>query len=144
MALARKGADHPFVQRPVSNAQSNYVGCSVPSLINLTRVDLASIRLVVVCASQGSLTRAAPLCNMSLMTASRRLRRLEAALGCTIFHRGRILLEPTKAGLVVIKSAQTVVQLVHDMVQNVLCIPSPCGHVHENTGRSGKQKIRPV
>ena len=136
MVLEQKGPHGLLVQRPVSMAEFAVVGCSVPTLVNLTRVDLASLRLVVVCASVGSLTRAAPICNMSLMTASRRLRMLEEALGCTIFHRRRTSLELINAGLVVFETAQMVVQLLSGMMDRVLCTPAPHGRLHENTGRS--------
>lgn len=136
MALEQKVCDPAFFQQPVSTVESDADGCDLLPLPNLTRINLASLRLAVLCASEGSLTRAAPLCNMSLMAASRRLRLLEETFGCAIFHRRRTSLELTDAGVVVIEAAQTIIQLVNDMSHRVLHIPASYGRMHENLGRS--------
>lgn len=69
--------------------------------LNLARVSLVSIRLVVSCVDLGSLSAAAGLCNMSISTASHRIRGLEDALGRTLFHRDFRGLRPTREGSLV-------------------------------------------
>lgn len=136
MACTQLDSNGSGARQPASMARANATAPREPSLVNPMRLDLASLRLAAVCAKEGSLTRAAPLCNMSLMAASRRLRMLEQALGCTIFRRRRTSLELTDAGRAVVETAQAVVQLVNDMVQRARCSPPPLGRLHENSGRS--------
>lgn len=57
--------------------------------INLQRFDLASIRLVVLCAESGSLSEAARRCHLSLSGASHRLKAFEDAVGEPVFQRHR-------------------------------------------------------
>lgn len=110
-------------------------GSGLP-LSNLARLDLVSLKLAVACANEGSLTRAAPLCNMSLMTASRRLRMLEDTLECTLFYRRCKSLELTKAGAYVVETSRQVLALIDVMKLRVLSAPSIAGHMHQNPGRS--------
>lgn len=65
--------------------------------MNLNRLDLASIRLVVLCARSGSLSEAARHCHLSLSGASHRLKSFEEAMGRPIFqrHRRGMRLTPT-------------------------------------------------
>lgn len=66
--------------------------------MNLNRLDLASIRLVVLCARSGSLSAAARDCHLSLSGASHRLKSFEEVMGHTIFLRHRRGLKLTPSG----------------------------------------------
>jgi len=82
---------------------------------NLARFDLVSIRLVVDCLQQGSLSAAARTSHLALAAASRRLRELEDAVGEPLFERhGRGLL-PTGAGRVFARHALEVLQAMEQM-----------------------------
>ena len=67
-------------------------------IMNLQRFDLASIRLVVLCAESGSLSEAARRCHLSLSGASHRLKAFEEAVGEPVFQRHRRGLHITKRG----------------------------------------------
>jgi DNA-binding transcriptional LysR family regulator len=69
---------------------------------NLARYDFVSIRLTVLCAQTGSLTTAARHCNLVLPAASRRLKELEAAMGCQLFERHSRGLTMTAAGVIAV------------------------------------------
>jgi DNA-binding transcriptional LysR family regulator len=82
---------------------------------NLARFDLVSVRLVVDCLQQGSLSAAARASHLALAAASRRLRELEGAIGEPLFERhGRGLL-PTSAGRVFARHALEVLASVESM-----------------------------
>ena len=82
---------------------------------NLARFDLVSIRLVVDCAQQGSLSAAAREANLALAAASRRIKELEDAIGEPLFERhGRGLL-PTAAGRVFARHALSLLQSLEQM-----------------------------
>ena len=66
--------------------------------MNLQRLDLASIRLVVLCAESGSLSEAARRCHLSLSGASHRLKAFEDAVGEPVFQRHRRGLRITVRG----------------------------------------------
>ena len=66
--------------------------------MNLHRLDLASIRLVVLCAESGSLTEAARRCHLSLSGARHRLKAFEEAVGEPVFQRHRRGLRVTPRG----------------------------------------------
>lgn len=66
--------------------------------MNLLRLDLASIRLVVLCAESGSLSEAARRCHLSLSGASHRLKAFEDAVGEPVFQRHRRGLRVTTRG----------------------------------------------
>lgn len=106
--------------------------------LNIARLDLQSLGLAVKCFETGSLTRAAPLCNMSLMCASRRLQRLEEHLGVPLFYRRKWGLEPTHAGLVVCRRSIEMLQLLERLVSDAVAAPEPSGIVYENCGRKKK------
>jgi DNA-binding transcriptional LysR family regulator len=85
------------------------------SAYNLARFDLVSIRLVVDCLQQGSLSAAARASHLALAAASRRLRELEDAVGEALFERhGRGLL-PTSAGRVFARHALEMLQSMEQM-----------------------------
>ena len=66
--------------------------------MNLQRLDLASVRLVVLCAESGSLSEAARRCHLSLSGASHRLKAFEDAVGAPVFQRHRRGLRVTPQG----------------------------------------------
>ncbi len=77
---------------------------------NLARYDFVSIRLTVLCAQTGSLTTAARHCNLVLPAASRRLKELEAAMGCQLFERHSRGLTMTAAGRVFLRRGLALLQ----------------------------------
>lgn len=66
--------------------------------VNLQRLDLASIRLVVLCAEWGSLSEAAKRSHLSVSGASHRLKSFEDAVGYPVFQRHRRGLRVTDRG----------------------------------------------
>lgn len=76
------------------------------SAINPGRIDLVSLRLVVLCVESGTLSSAARLANLSISGASHRLGLLEQALGRKLFVRHHRGLSPTRAGEVVASNAR--------------------------------------
>ena len=66
--------------------------------LNLQRLDLASVRLVILCAELGSLSAAAKRCHLSVSGASHRLKAFEEALGFDVFVRHRRGLRLTARG----------------------------------------------
>lgn len=106
--------------------------------LNIARLDLQSLRLAVKCFETGSLTSAAPLCNMSLMCASRRLQLLEEHLGVPLFYRRKGGLEPTHAGHLVSLRSIELLQFLEQLVTDAAAAPGPTGDVYENCGRKKK------
>lgn len=107
--------------------------------VNFARIEFTSLRLVVACASVGSITHAAPLCNMSTMCASRRLQILEESLGLALFYRRKSGLELTAAGFVVAEHSLRIFQLMEEMVLVAQEAPPPIGEVFENSGRPARK-----
>lgn len=106
--------------------------------VNPARLDLATLLLLMECAEQGSLTAAAARCNMSVMGASGRLRRLESALGRQLFFRYRRGLQATAAGHSAIPIAKLMVDAWRELVVEVAAAPPerPCRSA--NTGRAAR------
>lgn len=108
--------------------------------INLARLDLVSLRLVLECASRGSISAAARYCNLSVMGASQRLRRLEELFGKALFHRHRHGLELTEAGAAAVRGGRLMFAAVQQMLTEVenarLCLPSQS----INSGRRGRTR----
>ena len=77
---------------------------------NLARFDLVSIRLVVDCVQQGSLSAAAREAHLALAAASRRIRELEDAVGEPLFERHGRGVRPTAAGRVFARHALGLLQ----------------------------------
>jgi DNA-binding transcriptional LysR family regulator len=88
---------------------------SPPVVSNLARLDLLSIRLVLLCAQYGSLSDAAPHANLSLTGASHRLAALEGRLGIKLFDRGPRGLRPTASGSTFLNYARPLVDLAYDL-----------------------------
>jgi DNA-binding transcriptional LysR family regulator len=82
---------------------------------NLARLDLVSLRIVVLCAERGNLSGAALAANISLSGASRRLRSVEDALGLPLFVRHNRGLMPTTAGSVAIRHGRLLLEAVQEL-----------------------------
>lgn len=76
--------------------------------INIARLDLVSIRLVIVCAELGSLSAAAKRTHCSISAASQRLKALENSIGKALFLRDCRGLQPTDAGDVLVAHGKLV------------------------------------
>ncbi|HSV82804.1 MAG TPA: LysR family transcriptional regulator [Ramlibacter sp.] len=86
-----------------------------PRPYNLARFDLISIRLVVDCVEQGSLSAAARQAHLALAAASRRVKELEEAIGEPLLTRhGRGVL-PTAAGRVFARHGLALLQTLEQM-----------------------------
>ena len=105
------------------------------SSMNLARVDLVSLQLAVACAGAGSISAAAAQCNLSIMGASQRLRRLEDAYGKPLFFRHRRGLLPTDPGKVLVDAARRILDAVERMDHEVRCTPLAACLLKSNTGR---------
>lgn len=108
-------------------------------MVNLRRLDLVSLQLLVHCREHGSISAAASHSNLSVMGASERLRRFENALGKPLFVRHRRGLEPTEAGLLAIRAARTVLDVIFDMGAAVGATEPAANRAGANSGRRGKQ-----
>ena len=78
--------------------------------LNLTGIDLLTVRLVVAALQRGSLTAAASEVHLALAAASRRVRDLEAALGARLFERHARGLSPTAAGSAFLRHGLAILQ----------------------------------
>jgi DNA-binding transcriptional LysR family regulator len=88
-------------------------------MYNLARFDLVSIRLVVLCAQTGSLTKAAQDTNLAVAAASRRLRDLEDVLGSRLFERHARGLVVTPSGRVFIKHGMVILQTMVNLASEL-------------------------
>ncbi|QDL38680.1 LysR family transcriptional regulator [Rhodoferax sediminis] len=90
--------------------------------INIARLDLISIRLVIVCAELGSLSAAAKRTHCSISAASQRLKALEASIGRALFVRDYRGLRLTDAGDVLVAHGKLVfgqLELMRDQVGSI-------------------------
>mgnify|MGYP006278538619 CR=1 FL=1 len=78
--------------------------------MNLSRLDLTSLRLALACARTGSLTAAAHELHLAPAAASRRLRELEGTLGSVLFERHARGLRVTSAGDVMVRHGLALLQ----------------------------------
>lgn len=106
--------------------------------VNLARLDFVSLQLIVQCAHTGSLSGAASACHCSVMAASDRLKRVEEALGRTLFERHRRGLAPTEAGWRAVHAAEAILQHVEAMVAEVQSAGEEPPRHAPNVGRAGK------
>ena len=74
------------------------------------RFDLTDLRLFVQVAETCSITRGADQANMSLASASARIRGMEAMLGLSLLERGPRGVRPTPAGQALLHHAQVMLQ----------------------------------
>lgn len=79
------------------------------------RYDLVDLRLFLHVVEAGSITHGAHRTNMSLASASERIRAMEDALGSPLLERKRRGIEPTGAGAVLAQHAVAVLQQLEQM-----------------------------
>ena len=91
--------------------------------VNLARIDLASIRLVVLCAETGSLSAAARLAHVSVSGASHKMSSLEESLGAKLFERHRRGLRPTRRGQMVASTGRLMLSLLEHLVGGLVDVP---------------------
>lgn len=82
---------------------------------NLARVDLVSLRLVLLCAELGTISHAAVACNVSISCASGRLIRLEQTYRTKLFLRHRRGMQLTAFGRIVAQHAAHIFNAMHEM-----------------------------
>ncbi|HSV36219.1 MAG TPA: LysR family transcriptional regulator [Ramlibacter sp.] len=87
--------------------------------VNLARIDLAAIRLVVLCAETGSLSAAARLAHLSVSGASHKISFLEESLGAKLFERHRRGLRATRGGQMVASNGRLMLGLMEHLVHNL-------------------------
>lgn len=87
--------------------------------MNLARIDLVSLRLVVLCAEAGTLSAAARQAHLSLSGASHKLCTLEDALGTALFERRPRGLHPTRAGELVAGHARLMLGTLDHLTQKL-------------------------
>lgn len=88
---------------------------------NLQRLDLASIRLVVLCAECGSLSEAARRSHLSISGASHRLKAFEDALGFEVFLRHRRGLRLTDRGAHAVYCSTQLLSWVYNLRTGLAC-----------------------
>ena len=79
------------------------------------RFDLTDLQLFAHIADSGSITAGARLAHLALPSASARVRGLEQALGVPLLRRGRRGVEPTEAGLALLRHARIIGRQVEDL-----------------------------
>jgi DNA-binding transcriptional LysR family regulator len=87
--------------------------------MNLAKLDLISIRLVVLCEQMGSLSMAAQEANMSKSRASHRLASLESKLGMQLFVRDHRGLHITDAGSMVAGRGRSILHEIKQLSQQL-------------------------
>jgi len=90
--------------------------------VNITRLNLTSIRLAIFCAELGSLSAAAKRAHTSLSAASQRIKALEEAFGRALFIRDAQGLRLTSAGALLVEHGKLVfsqLELMRFQVQAV-------------------------
>jgi DNA-binding transcriptional LysR family regulator len=85
----------------------------------LLRHDLQSLRLFVALCELRSLSRAAARMNLAVSAASRRLRLLEQEVGATLMKRLPHGIEPTHAGVTMLRYAEAVLRLADQLIANL-------------------------
>jgi len=84
-------------------------------MINPTHFDLQTLRLFLLVADQGSLTKAAERGHLTLSAVSKRVAELERATDCALFVRHPRGLTPTAAGAELVRHARDVLLSVDRM-----------------------------
>jgi DNA-binding transcriptional LysR family regulator len=87
--------------------------------MNLSRIDLISLRLALACARTGQLTAAAQEMHLAPAAASRRLRELESTLGSPLFERHARGLRTSAAGEVLVRHGLDLLQSLERMANEV-------------------------
>lgn len=90
---------------------------------NVAGLDFSSIRLALLCAETGSLSRAALRANMSVSCASHRLSTLEELLRTRLFDRTYRGLALTTAGAVFVAHARPMLDALCSMRRQIESLP---------------------
>jgi DNA-binding transcriptional LysR family regulator len=85
----------------------------------IERLDWDDLRVFLDVARVGSLTRAARMLKLDHSTVSRRLTRLEHAVGATLFERGRGGVSLTEMGVAVMRRAEELASGIHHLRADV-------------------------
>ncbi|WP_061938059.1 LysR family transcriptional regulator [Aureimonas sp. AU22] len=105
--------------------------------MDLDRLAWDDLRLVGAVAEAGTLPAAADRLGVAHSTVFRRLRQIEAAMGCALFERNGARLEPTSAGEEIATVARTVGQAVDAAALRLAGRePLPSGEVRVTTNDS--------
>lgn len=110
--------------------------------INIARFDLASIRLVVLCADMGSLSAAAKHAHCSVSSGSQRLSALEGVLGRKLLIRDYRGVQLTAAGEVFVRHGKVILEHLELMKTQVASVDCPLAesfkfHKHQGNPYSG-------
>lgn len=101
---------------------------NAPFFCNLARLDLVSIRLVVLCVDEGSLSAAARRANLSKSNASHRLASLEATVGAPVFVRTPKGVQMTEVGELLVSHGRSMLELIDQLNENLLNIGQQAKH----------------
>lgn len=88
-------------------------------MANPTHFDLQSLRVFMLVAKYGSLTRAADHCQLTLSAVSKRIAELESISDCSLLTRHARGIELTAAGQGLLKHAAQVLELVNRMANEM-------------------------
>ncbi|WP_137894450.1 LysR family transcriptional regulator [Ramlibacter sp. 2FC] len=86
---------------------------------NIARLDLVSMRLVVLCAETGSLSAAAKRAHCSISAGSQRLSALESTLGRPLFVRDHRGLHLTDAGKLFVLHARIILDQLEILTRQI-------------------------
>jgi len=112
--------------------------------MNLSRLDLTSLRLALACARTGSLTAAAHELHLAPAAASRRVRELEATLGSELFERHARGLRVTSAGEVMVRHGLALLQHLERLGHEVTDLrEGHTRHVHLCTSTAALNQFLP-
>lgn len=101
------------------------------TIMSLSHFDLQTLRIFLIAAESGSLTRAATQSNITLSAASKRIAELERNLNCRLFIRQPRGLTLTAAGNGMIRHARKVLDSVNSMASELSeYAKGMLGHVH--------------
>src|SRR3712207_6845393 len=93
--------------------------CGRGERLAMLRHDLQTLRVIVAICEFRSLSRAAAHVNMAISAASRRIRILESAIGAPLKKRLPHGVEPTAAGVVAERYAQSVLRLADQFTTDI-------------------------
>lgn len=112
--------------------------------MNLSRLDLTSLRLALACARTGNLTAAAQDIHLAPAAASRRLKELEATLGSPLFERHARGLHLTAAGEVMVRHGLALLQNLERLSHEVTDLrEGHTRHVHLCTSTAALNQFLP-
>src|SRR4051812_47738339 len=83
-------------------------------LIRYSDLDLRHFRLILAVAEAGNLTAAARRLRLTTSALSHQLRQLEDIANTRVFSRDRKAMHPTRAGEMLVQTAERVLEIVYD------------------------------